>query len=88
MKRFPAMKRFLLIPAVATGLWLVALPLHSQAPAPAPAIPAIPAGTPLQQLRMIRDQNVKLLEQQAATLLKLEELEKAAEQLKIFAKRS
>jgi hypothetical protein len=88
MKRFPAMKRFLFISSVIIGAWLASVPLHSQAPAPAPAIPAIPAGTPLQQLRVIRDQNTKLLEQQAATLQKLEELGKAAEQLKVFAKRS
>jgi hypothetical protein len=79
------MKTFLLISAVIAGLGLASLPLRSQAPAPAPAIPA---GTPLQQLKAIRDLNVKLLEQQAATLLRLDELEKAADQLRIFARRS
>lgn len=83
------MKRSLVILAAVAGLGLVSLPLHSQAPAPeVPASPAIPAGTPLQQLKAIRDVNAKLLEQQAATLLRLEELEKSAEQLRIFARRS
>jgi hypothetical protein len=85
------MKRLLLIPVVAAGFGLVSLPLHSQAPAPDSAAPVksvVPAGTPLQQLKAIRDENAKLLENQAATLLRLDELEKAAEQLKIFAKRS
>jgi len=79
------MKTFLLISAIFAGVGLSSLPLQSQAPAPTPVIPA---GTPLQQLKAIRDLNVKLLEQQAATLLRLDELEKAADQLRIFARRS
>jgi hypothetical protein len=59
----------------------------SPAPAPAPITP-IPKGTPLQMLKAIRDANAKLLEKQAATLLKLGEMEKTAEQMKIFGKRS
>jgi hypothetical protein len=39
-------------------------------------------------LKAMRDANAKLLEQQAATLLKLEEMEKAAYIIKILGKRS
>ena len=49
--------------------------------------PAAPL-TPAEQLRTIRDQNAKLLEQQAKTLLQLEEMEKTAQSLKVLGKRS
>lgn len=71
--------------------------VHSQAPEPAPtappaaAVPDAPPGTPgalILQLQAIRDQNAKLIEQQTATLKQLEEMEKAAQQLKFFGKRS
>ena len=39
-------------------------------------------------LKAMRDANAKLLEQQAATLRKLEEMEKAAQNIKILSKRS
>ena len=71
--------------AIIAGVAASSLPLHSQAPVPAPAVPA---GTPLEQLKAIRDQNAKLLEQQAATLQKLDELEKAAQTLKVLGKRT
>ena len=79
------MKRALLIIALVAGIGATSLPLRSQAPAPAVAIPA---GTPLEQLKAIRDQNTKLIEQQTATLLKLEELEKAAQTVKVLGRRS
>ena len=39
-------------------------------------------------LKAIRDANARLLEQQAATLLKLEEMEKTSQSMKILGKRS
>lgn len=64
----------------------------AQAPAaPAPAAPVAAPTTPAETLKMlqaIREQNAKLLEQQAATLKLLEEMEKTSNQLKFFGKRS
>lgn len=79
------MKRSLFIIALVAGFGATSLTLHSQAPAPAVAIPA---GTPLEQLKALRDQNAKLLEQQAATLLKLEEIAKTAQTVKVLGRRS
>ena len=64
-----------------------AAPAPVPAPAPAPITP-IPNGPPLEMLKAIRDANAKLLEQQAATLLKLEEMEKTSQSMKILGKRS
>jgi len=74
------MKSFLLIvvPAVA-GLALTAH-LHSQAPA-APK-------TPLEQLRLLKTQNQLLLEKQTATMIRLDELQKEAAQIRFMTKRS
>ncbi|MEA3213699.1 MAG: hypothetical protein QOE70_6756 [Chthoniobacter sp.] len=60
----------------------LALPseVHSQAPQP--------ARTPLQQLQAIKAKNEKLLQTQAATLQKLEEMQLQAHQLKFFGKRT
>ena len=87
------MKRALLFLAIATGLGVLGTDLRSQdaapAPAPAPApIAPIPNGPPLEMLKAIRDANIKLLEQQAATLQKLDEMDKASQALKILGKRS
>jgi len=85
------MKRalFSLITAFVLGAAGAGLRAQDTAASPAPApITPIPKGTPLQMLKAIRDANAKLLEKQAATLLKLEEMEKTAEQMKIFGKRS
>ena len=89
------MKRALLFLAVVIGLCVPGTMLRSQdtpdaapvAPAPAP-IPPIPQGPPLEMLKAIRDGNIKLLEQQAATLQKLEEMEKLSQTLKVLGKRS
>ena len=70
--------------------------LHSQDADPAPAaaptapepIPPVEKGTPLAMLKAMRDANAKLLEQQAATLQKIEEMEKTAQNRKILGKRS
>ena len=89
------MKRALLFLAVVIGLGVPGTMLRSQdapdaapvAPAPAP-IPPIPQGPPLEMLKAIRDGNIKLLEQQAATLQKLDEMEKLSQTLKVLGKRS
>ena len=85
------MKRALFIIAIAAGFGATSLTLHSQAPEPA-VVPApvvvIPAGPPLEMLKAIRDQNAKLIEAQAAAILKLDELEKAAQAVKVLGRRS
>jgi len=89
------MKRAFLCLAIVTGLGVLSTGLRSQdsaadaatAAAPAPITP-IPSGPPLQMLKAIRDANIKLLEQQAATLQKLEEMEKTSQTMKVLGKRS
>ena len=89
------MKHASLFLALALLLGVPATTLQSQDAEPAPAAPAPPApippvqkGAPLEMLKAMRDANAKLLEQQAATLLKLEEMEKAAQTIKTLGKRS
>jgi hypothetical protein len=87
------MKRALLCLIITAGFGAVRMNVHSQeaAPAPAPAlapVAPVPNGPPLEMLKAIRDANAKLLEQQAATLLKLDEMEKTAQSLKVLGKRS
>ena len=70
--------------------------LPAPAPTPVPPVPiklpsTQPSPTPramLEQLQTMRDANVKILEQQAKTLLQLEEMQKTAQQIKTFGKRS
>ena len=88
------MKRAILSLAIVFALGMPALQSQDADPAPA-AAPAAPEpiapvekGQPLAMLKAMRDANAKLLEQQAATLLKLEEMEKTAQNLKILGKRS
>ena len=90
------MKRALLFLAIALGLGMSGPGLHSQdaepeakpaAPAPEP-IPPIAKGAPLEMLKAIRDANAKIIEQQTATLQKLEDLEKLSQTLKTLGKRS
>ena len=90
------MKRASLFLALALLLGVSATTLQSQdaEPAPAPAlappapIAAVQKAATLEMLKAMRDANAKLLEQQAATLRKLEEMEKAAYIIKILGKRS
>jgi len=90
------MKRASLFLALALLLGVSATTLQSQdaepAPAPAPALPApiaaVQKAATLEMLKAMRDANAKLLEQQAATLRKLEEMEKAAQNIKILSTRS
>ena len=73
------MKTSLLILA---GILLASAPmalLHSQAAQPK---------SPLETLQTLREQNILLIEKQAATLLKLDELAKDAQQVKFFGKRA
>jgi hypothetical protein len=53
--------------------------LHSQAPQPR---------TPQETLLQMKEKNAALLEKQTATLLKLDELAKEAQQIKFLGKRS
>lgn len=87
------MKRTLLYLIIAAGFSGLRTTVQSQddAPVPAPAlapVAPIPNGPPLAMLKAMRDANAKLIEQQAATLQKLDEMEKAAQTLKVLGKRS
>ena len=78
------MKRALTILVMAVTFASTSLTLHSQAPAPA----ALPAKSPLEQLKAIRDANAKLLEQQTKTLQQLDEMEKTSQSLKVLGRRA
>ena len=73
------MKKFLSPFVMVCSLLVLAVNLHSQAVVPKP---------PGEQLKVIKAKNIELLEQQKQTLLKLEEMEKQADQIRILAKRS
>jgi hypothetical protein len=72
-----ALSLFLWSAAIAIAL---STSLHSQAPTA--------AQTQLEKLQKIKAENARLLEKQTATLRKLDELAKEAQQLKIFGSRS
>ena len=89
------MKRSILSLLIVAAIGLLRSDVLSQDAAPAPvpvAAPApiapIPNGPPLEMLKAIRDANARLLDQQAATLQKLEEMEKTSQSMKILGKRS
>ncbi len=67
----------------------VQAPLTATVPSGAPvrAAEANPAAAALKTVQEMKAANEELLRKQAATLQKLDELEKAAEQIKIFSKR-
>jgi uncharacterized protein HemX len=67
---------FALVAALALGL---GVSVHSQAPAQPKSV--------LQQLQAMKAQNQAVLDKQTALLLKLEELQKEAAQVKFLAKR-
>lgn len=73
------MKLPLFFLVVAASLSVLAVNLHSQAPV---------AKSPLDQLKALKARNATLLEQQKQTLLKLDEVDKQAEQIRFLAKRS
>lgn len=94
--------RTILSIAVAVGA-LAVTALHAQTPAPvivqsaapaaapvvqaAPAQAAASANATLQLLQALKAANEETLKKQEATLLQLDELQKAADQLKIYSKR-
>ena len=61
------------------ALLALAVNLHSQGIAPK---------SPLDKLKDIKAKNAELIEKQTATLQKLDEIDKAAEQLRFFVKRT
>ena len=74
------MKTLLSLTLSVAALFALSANLHSQAPA-APQSPA-------QILQAMKAKNQEVIEKQTQTLLKLDELEKEAEQIKILAKRT
>ncbi len=76
------MKRLTLITAVAISSIALTLSVRSQVAV------AAPAQTPLEALQLLKARNVKIIEQQNATLQKLEELQKETHQLRILARRT
>ena len=74
------MKTFLSLTLSATALFALALNLHSQTPAA--------AKSPLEILQAMKAKNQELLEKQAQTLQKLDEIEKESGQIKILGKRT
>ncbi len=73
------MKTLTLSLIVAVSFMLGLERLQSQAP--------VPPKTSSEALRVVKAANERMLERQAATMLKLEELAKTAQQLRIFAAR-
>jgi hypothetical protein len=79
--------------AVAGGLAQTPTTIVQAVPASATASPqsvsppTAPAASTLNALQELRTANEEILKKQAATLLQLEEIEKAAGELKIYSKR-
>ena len=61
------------------ALLALAVNLHSQGVVPK---------SPLDKLKDVKAKNAELIEKQTATLQKLDEIDKAAEQLRFFVKRT
>ena len=74
------MKTFSIYFALATAAFTLTARLHSEPP-------AVPK-TPLQQVQALNAQSQQVIEKQAATLVKLDELQKEAAQIKFLAARS
>ncbi len=62
-----------------TALLVLAVNLHSQSLLPK---------SPVDQIKAIKAKNAEMIEAQKATLQKLEEMEKQADQIRILAKRA
>jgi hypothetical protein len=71
-------------PAIITVLAVAACVLTAHLHSQAPATPK----SPLEQLRLIKTQNQALLEKQTAALVKLDEIQKEAAQVRFLSKRS
>ncbi len=63
----------------AAALLVLAVNLHSQSILPK---------SPSDQIKALKAKNIELIEAQKQTLLKLEEMEKQADQIRVLAKRS
>lgn len=72
------MKTFAPFTVIIAALLALAANLHSQAPLPKSAI---------EQLRALKARNAEVIARQQATLLKLDELDKQADQVRILGKR-
>jgi hypothetical protein len=88
----------LLVAATAVSISQAQTPAPIVVPAMTPATttsqPAVAAGvtnsatqTTLKALQAVKAANEEILKQQAATLLKLDEIEKAAQEIRIYSKR-
>jgi hypothetical protein len=73
------MKTFTNVTAIALAVFALTQPLHSQ---------TRPVKSVREQLQDMKAANQKLIEQQAATLLKLDEVQKEASQLRILVRRT
>jgi hypothetical protein len=74
------MKTFTRVTALALAVCALTQPLHSQTAKPVKSV--------REMLQDMKAANQKLLEQQAATLLKLDEMQKEASQLRILVRRT
>jgi hypothetical protein len=72
-------KKVFIFHVAVAALLLLAVNLHSQT--------ALPKA-PVEQLKALRARNAEIIEKQKAALLKLEEMEKQADQIRILGKRS
>lgn len=79
------MKTFLLSLTTAALVFGSVAGVRSQIAPPAPKVTFYPAKAKLQEMK---GRNDAIISQQKATLQKLDELQKTAEQMKIFARRS
>ncbi len=73
------MKTFIFPLTVTASLLVLAVNLHSQSPG---------AKSPPEQLKALNAANAKLIEQQKQTLIKLDEVAKQADQVRVLAARS
>lgn len=72
------MKTPVALSSMVVALLALAVNLHSQ---------NVPVKSPVEQLKALKGKNIELIEKQQATLLKLDEIEKQAEQIRFLTKR-
>jgi hypothetical protein len=84
------MKRLFILMSIFSAFAFLAADAQSPTPAPVPVIPidteSLPASIKL--LQELKTSNEEILKKQEAALQQLEELQKAADEIKIFSKRS
>jgi hypothetical protein len=73
------MKKVFVFHVAVAALLLLAVNLHSQTAL---------QKSPVEQLKTLKARNAEIIERQKAALLKLEEMEKQADQIRILGKRS